>query len=65
MVMSERTFPVWCPETTKTVMVKGTIKNIIYPDLIKTLHVESCPIVKCPDKHKRDCIIHHNIQGNW
>lgn len=63
--MPERTFPVWCPETTKMVRVKGTIRNVIYPDLIRTLHVDSCPHVKCPVKQKRDCIINHDIQGNW
>lgn len=58
-------YDVWCAETKKKVIVKGIVKNMIYPEILKTLHVVSCPHVKCRGKHKRDCIIHHNIQGNW
>lgn len=64
-LMSKKTFPVWCPERQIMVRVKGEIRNVIYPEFIRTLHVESCPHPKCPDKHKRDCIINHEIQGNW
>jgi len=55
----------WCPEQKHMVKVKGTLIEIKRYAVLKTLHVTSCAIVKCPKKLKDDCIINHDIQGNW
>lgn len=64
-VPETRTFDVYCPQTKKKVKVNGTVKNMIYPEILKILHVVSCPFIKCPDRFKRDCVVHHDVQGNW